>query len=156
MVFLPSGLKVQPRSRLGTTLAPVMSKNNGLSAARSLLPFSMSLGPMKPRRQVPPYLPMLRSGLITMISLGSRSATGGSLPAFTSSASTGASWNDFGHCASSVTITGASIVPTRAFCWAPAGMGSAERQSPAAKSRPAKAGLPGRVPTASIMASAPR
>ena len=48
---------------------------------------------MKPRRQVPPYLPISRIGLMTCGSSGTRCSTGGSFPALTSSASIGASPN---------------------------------------------------------------
>ena len=50
-------------------------------------------GPVNARRQVPPYLPISFSGCQTIGSAGMRCSTGGSLPAFTSSASIGASAN---------------------------------------------------------------
>ena len=68
-------------------------------------------GPVKPRRQVPPYLPISCTGLMTSGSWPMRSATGGSLPALTSSASCGASLNALGNCAASVTISGPSSLP---------------------------------------------
>ena len=49
-----------------------------------------SEGPRKPRRQTPPYWPISSAGTTRGFS-GRRWATGGSLPAFTRSASTGAS-----------------------------------------------------------------
>ena len=55
------------------------------------LPFSLSPGPVNARRQVPPYLPISWSGLMTSGSSGMRCSTGGSLPALTISASIGAS-----------------------------------------------------------------
>ena len=76
------------------------------------LPFSTSPGPVKPRRQMPPYLPTSSSGFRTIGSDGTRSATGGSLPALTSSASIGASWKVFGHCAGSMTMLGPCSSPT--------------------------------------------
>ena len=85
----------------GTILLPVGVQNSGLSEALMRLPFSPSPGPVKPRRQVPPYLPISFSGFQTIGSAGRRCSTGGSLPAFTSSASIGASLNVFGHCAGS-------------------------------------------------------
>src|SRR5512139_774266 len=48
---------------------------------------------MKPRRQTPPYLPTPSEPSTTSGSLGRRCSTGGRLPAFTWSASTGASLN---------------------------------------------------------------
>ena len=64
------------------------------------LPFSTSPGPVKPRRQVPPYLPISCTGLSTSGSSGTRCSTGGSLPALTSSASIGASLSFAGRGAS--------------------------------------------------------
>src|SRR5690242_11583888 len=75
-------------------------------------PFQKSAGPVKPARHVPPYLPISFSGLITSGSWPMRSATGGSLPAFTSSASCGASLNVLGNWAGSVTTSGPSSLPT--------------------------------------------
>src|SRR5206468_3914489 len=74
-------------------------------------PFQKSAGPVKPPRQVPPYLPTSRSGLITTGSCPTRSATGGSLPALTSSASCGASLRLLGSFAASVTTSGPSSLP---------------------------------------------
>src|SRR3989442_305088 len=90
-------------------------------------PFQKSAGPVKPPRQVPPYLPTSRSGLITTGSCPTRSATGGSLPALTSSASCGASLRLLGSFAASVTTSGPSSLPMNvllpAFCAsAPAAM----------------------------------
>ena len=83
------------------------------------LPFSTSPGPMKPRRQVPPYLPISFTGWKTSGSSGTRCSTGGSLPALTSSASIGASSKVFGHFAASVTTVGPSSLPTRPDCASP-------------------------------------
>ena len=47
--------------------------------------------PTRPERQVPPYLPTFSTGSTMRGFLGRRSATGGSVPAFTCSASAGAS-----------------------------------------------------------------
>ena len=116
MVRLPSSLISQPFATLGAILVPVTSQNSSLSAERTRLPFSLSPGPRKPRRQVPPYLPTLRSGFSTIGSCGMRCSTGGSLPALTSSASAGASSNFFGHCAGSVMMVGFSSLPTRPDC----------------------------------------
>ena len=74
----------------------------------------MSAGPVKPRRQVPPYLPISRSGLMTSGSWPIRCSTGGSLPSLTSSASIGASLKLFGNWAGSVRISGPSSLPIRA------------------------------------------
>src|SRR5262245_7076990 len=62
-----------------------------------------------------------------------RSATGGSLPAFTSSASCGASLKVFGLFAASVTTSGPSSFPMRALLpiWASAAAASAAVRSPA-------------------------
>ena len=64
------------------------------------------------RRQVPPYLPISLSGCQTIGSAGMRCSTGGSLPAFTWSASIGASENCFGHFAGSVIMVGPCSSPT--------------------------------------------
>ena len=61
-----------------------------------------------------------------------RSATGGSLPAFTSAASCGASLNVFGSFAASVTTSGPSSLPIRllpAF-WAMAAAAAIEMSAP--------------------------
>ena len=102
------------------------------------LPFSPSPGPVKPRRQVPPYLPMLWSGFTTIGSSGMRWVTGGSLPAFTSSASIGASPNFLGHFAGSRTSSGPSSFP---MSWAPS-FGSAWPARAARIGAPAKATAP--------------
>src|SRR5258707_477807 len=112
VVRRPSALVSRPFATLGAILVPVTSQNNSLSEERTRLPFSLSPGPRKPRRQVPPYLPTLRSGLITIGSCGMRLSTDGNLPALTSSASAGASPNFFGHCAGSVMMVGFSSFPT--------------------------------------------
>src|SRR5918992_5720697 len=75
------------------------------------LPFSLSPGPVNPRRQVPPYLPISWTGLITSGSWLTRSATGGSLPAWVISASIGASLNALGIWEASVTTVGPSSLP---------------------------------------------
>ena len=80
------------------------------------LPFSPSPGPVKARRQFPPYLPMEWSGFTTIGSSGMRWATGGSLPALTNSASAGASPNFLGHFNGSSTSEGPSSFP---MSWAP-------------------------------------
>ena len=80
------------------------------------LPFSPSPGPVKARRQVPPYFPIECSGLTTIGSSGIRSLTGGSLPAFTSTARAGASPIFAGHLAGSRTREGPSSFP---MSWAP-------------------------------------
>ena len=72
VVRRPSALVSQPLATLGAICVPVTSQNSSLSAERTRLPFSLSPGPRKPRRQVPPYLPTLRSGLITIGSCGRR------------------------------------------------------------------------------------
>ena len=75
----------------GTTFVPVLSQNRMPSVETIRLPFSASPGPVKARRQMPPYLPISWSGLMTIGSSETRCSTGGSLPALTSSASIGAS-----------------------------------------------------------------
>src|SRR5690242_16260063 len=92
---------------LGTILLPSALQLSGLSDDWMRLPFSPSPGPVKARRQVPPYLPISLSGCQTMGSVGMRCSTGGSLPAFTCSASIGASLNFLGHFAGAVIIVGA-------------------------------------------------
>ena len=69
VVRLPSADCSQPLATPGTILVPVTSQNSSLSPERMRLPFSPSPGPRKPRRQVPPYLPTLRSGFSTIGSL---------------------------------------------------------------------------------------
>src|SRR5260370_23100682 len=113
VVRRPSALVSQPFATLGAILVPLTSQNRSLSEDRTRLPFSLSPGPRKPRRQVPPYFPTLRSGLITIGSCARRCSTRGNFPAFTSSASPGASPNFFGHCPGSVMIVGFSSFPTR-------------------------------------------
>ena len=68
---------------------------------------------MNPPRQVPPYLPISCSGLMTRGSCPIRSATGGSLPALTSAASCGASFSVLGTFAGSVTTSGPSSLPIK-------------------------------------------
>src|SRR5215472_4495392 len=87
----------------------------GLTTREIAAAFQKSAGPVKPARHVPPYLPISCSGLMTRGSCPMRSATGGSLPALTSSASCGASWNLFGNFAGSVTTSGPSSVPIKAL-----------------------------------------
>src|SRR2546425_8534760 len=70
-------------------------------------------GPGSPPPPVPPYLPISCSGLMTSGSCPMRSATGGSLPALTSSASCGASLNVLGNFAGSVTTSGPSRLPIK-------------------------------------------
>ncbi len=60
-------------------------------------PADQSPGPVNPRRMVPPYRPISCTGLMTSGSSPIRSLTGGSLPAFTSSASCGASLKVLGN-----------------------------------------------------------
>src|SRR5215510_4601048 len=74
-------------------------------------PFQKSAGPVKPARIAPPYLPISFSGLITRGSCPIRSPTGGSLPAFTSAASCGASLKVLGNFEASVTTSGPSSFP---------------------------------------------
>src|SRR5215213_9985418 len=76
------------------------------------LPFSPSPGPVKARRQVPPYLPISFSGLMTIGSSGTRCSTGGSLLALTRSAHIGASPSLSGRLASGK-ISGPSSLPMR-------------------------------------------
>ena len=90
----------------GTILLPSALQCSGLSDDWMRLPFSPSAGPVNARRQVPPYLPISFNGCHTSGSAGTRCSTGGSLPAFTNSASIGASENFFGHFAGSVIIVG--------------------------------------------------
>src|SRR5579859_4797834 len=101
---------------LGTILLPSALQLSGLSVDWMRLPFSPSPGPVKARRQVPPYLPTSLSGCQTIGSAGMRCSTGGSLPAFTRSASIGASLNFLGHFAGSVIIVGPWTSPTRPDC----------------------------------------
>ena len=113
VVRRPSALTSQPLATLGRSSVPVASKKISLSPERSRLPFSLSPGPMKPRRQVPPYWPVLRTGFSTSGSDGRRWATGGSAPDWTWAASIGASWKVRGISAGSVTMVGPSSFPTR-------------------------------------------
>src|SRR4051794_17684800 len=76
------------------------------------MPLTVSFGPTNPRRQVPPYFPISRTGLMTSGSCPILSWTGGSLPALTSSASIGASLNALGYWAGSVTTVAPSSLPT--------------------------------------------
>src|SRR5262249_42499310 len=69
--------------------------------------------------QVPPYLPIACSGLITSGSWPMRSATGGSFPALTCSASCGASLNVLGAFPASVTTSGPSSLPMRELLLGP-------------------------------------
>jgi len=77
------------------------------------LPFSWSAGPVKPRRQVPPYLPISASGLTTITSSdpGKRSSRAGIVPLLTKSASMGASANFLGYMPISRMISGPSSLP---------------------------------------------
>ena len=77
------------------------------------LPFSWSAGPVNARRQLPPYLPISSSGLMTNSCDGSgrRLSTAGSLPALTSSASAGASLKVFGNALASRMISGPWSLP---------------------------------------------
>src|SRR5438105_7840432 len=68
--------------------------------------FCLSAGPVNAMRQLPPYLPTSFVGCSTSGSSGRRCSTGGSLPAFTCSASIGASLNCFGVLAASVITCG--------------------------------------------------
>ncbi|HEY6433600.1 MAG TPA: hypothetical protein VIZ17_16600 [Acetobacteraceae bacterium] len=61
-------------------------------------------------------MPISFNGCHTIGSAGMRWSTGGSLPAFTNSASIGASANFFGHFAGSVIIVGPWMSPTRPDC----------------------------------------
>src|SRR3954454_22577737 len=120
-VLLPS-LASQLLATEGTCFAPVKSANTSLSLAMIRLPFSPSPGPVKARRQMPPYLPISLSGLMTNGSSGTRCLTGGSLPALTSSASIGAS-PSFGGRFASGWMVGPSSLPIN---WLPrAGFASA-------------------------------
>src|SRR4051812_23038467 len=76
------------------------------------MPLTVSFGPTNPRRQVPPYLPISRTGLMISGSWLTRSWTGGSLPALTRSASIGASLNVLGYWAGSVMTVAPSSLPT--------------------------------------------
>src|SRR5262249_14682244 len=67
--------------------------------------------PVNPRRMVPPYRPISCTGLMTSGSSPIRSLTDGSLPAFTSSASGGASLKVVGNLVGSVTVVGPSSFP---------------------------------------------
>ena len=77
------------------------------------LPFSWSAGPVKALRQLPPYLPISCSGFTTKSCEGSgrRLSTAGSFPAFTCSASIGASLKVFGKALASRMISGPSSFP---------------------------------------------
>src|SRR5579885_2074139 len=78
--------------------------------------FWVSAGPVNAIRQLPPYWPIASVGLRTSGSSGRRFSTGGSLPAFTRSASIGASLNCFGILAGSVITSGK--LPPVAGAWA--------------------------------------
>src|SRR5215210_1550708 len=110
----------------GISLVPLKFQKIILSDELIRLPFSLSPGPVKARRQVPPYLPISASGLTTSGSSGMRCSTGGSLPALTSSVSIGASPSLAGRFASGWT-SGPSSLP---MSWLPsppweAGLGGA-------------------------------
>ena len=105
------------------------------------LPFSLSPGPVKPRRQVPPYRPISCTGLMTSGSFGTRWSTGGSFPCFTSSASIGASLNFVGHLAGSRISSGPSSLP---ISWAPSLGGAAVPCARATPGSPTAARLPDR------------
>src|SRR5215213_6021463 len=62
----------------GISLVPSKFQKIILSDELIRLPFSLSPGPVNPRRQVPPYLPIASNGLITSGSSGMRCSTGGS------------------------------------------------------------------------------
>src|SRR5262249_33610804 len=70
-----------------------------------------SPGPVNPRRMVPPYRPISCTGLMTSGSSPIRSLTDGSFPAFTSSASCGASLKVLGNLVGSVMVVGPSSFP---------------------------------------------
>ena len=111
-----------------------------MSVEQIRFPFSVSAGPVNPRRQRPPYFPISLRGLTTMSSAdsGSRCSTGGSLPAFTSSASMGASANFLGNFVTSRMISGPSSFPMN---WAPS-LGSACPASDVVGARPVRAKAP--------------
>ena len=60
---LPSSLISQLLASEGRGTLPVWSTRIGRSEAWMRLPFSLSPGPVKPRRQTPPYLPIPSTGL---------------------------------------------------------------------------------------------
>src|SRR5262245_27958387 len=95
---------------------------------RSLL----TSGPRPAPRRVPPYLPIVVVGLTTSGSSGRRCSTAGSLPAFTRSASIGASLYPDGLAAagfsatfgSGAVVAGAAGAAGAAVGWAAAGFGA--------------------------------
>src|SRR5260370_18516699 len=111
---------------LGITRARVWpKKNRGSGTEQQRYPFQKSAGPVKPPRHVPPYLPISCNGLMTSGSCPMRSATGGSLPALTISASWGASLNFLGNFAGSVMTSGPSSLPIQVLLDAPAARAAA-------------------------------
>ncbi len=109
-MFLPPSRSSQALNTAGTMVLPVKSTCSGFSAPMIRFQFSPSPGPVKPRRHVPPYLPMAVIGLRTSGSSGTRCSTGGNLPALTISASIGDSPSFAGRLAS-FWISGPSILP---------------------------------------------
>src|SRR2546430_17231683 len=94
--------------------------------------FCLSAGPVNAMRQLPPYLPTSFVGCSTSGSCGRRCSTGGSLPAFTCSASIGASLSCFGVLEASVITCGrlplaAGAVVVRVLAGRAAGRGGAGR-----------------------------
>src|SRR5688572_18203569 len=115
--FRKNSVSVRPPSPVsqrwatdGISFVPLKFQKIILSDELIRLPFSLSPGPVKARRQVPPYVPISASGLTTIGSSGMRCSTGGSLPALTSSASIGASPSLAGRFASA-RISGPSHLP---------------------------------------------
>src|SRR5216683_4992046 len=109
-VLSPS-LNCQLLAARGVGLVPVISQCTRLSLPQKRTPADQSPGPVNPRRMVPPYRPISCTGLMTSGSSPIRSLTDGSLPAFTSSASCGASLKVLGNLARSVTVVGPSSLP---------------------------------------------
>ena len=131
VIDFPSSARSHWRATEGMCFVPVYSQNRSLSADTMRFPFSLSPGPVNPRRQVPPYFPISWTGLMTSGSSGTRCSTGGSFPCFTSSASMGASLKVFGHFAGSRISSGPSSLP---ISWAPSfGAGAPVPCAPASR-----------------------
>src|SRR5262249_49048641 len=109
-VLSPS-LNCQLLAVSGVGLVPGTSQCTTLSLPQNRTPADQSPGPGNPRPTGPPYRPISWTGLMTSGSSPIRSLTDGSFPAFTSSASCGASLKVLGNLVGSVMVVGPSSFP---------------------------------------------
>ena len=128
VVTRPSGEMSRLWARFGMmALASVLKRNSVERAYRSRLQTDLD---ENAARMSPPYLPISSNTGMTRGSVGRRSSTGGSLPASTSWASSGASLNSSGAGAvTAATNSFWSSTPSRAFL---ASTAAAEAAAPAA------------------------